>query len=245
MKLFLMLLLLLYVIVLEPVRSVGSKTETLHMAVYENPTPLSGFIELKTYIVDALKKENIEIEYHPVPNMRSSELVQSGKLDAQLIVAKEIQDYFPELIFTKNPVVITNMKVAYLKTNKKFDYNNLKKFHGAFILNNVAIKKMALKRGLSFTEVKAPPQAFELLERKYVDYVILSEEVIAAFIKADPRRQRIFTTDSHTFYRMPLYMAFNKKLKPLVPKVERALQKALHDQLPKYPMLQTLINKDI
>jgi ABC-type amino acid transport substrate-binding protein len=201
--------------------------------------------ELQEYIIDALKRENIDVIYLPTPLLRGASLIESGSLDGEMPSSKENLKYFSNITYLKNPVIFTNLKIVYLRANKKYSYENLPNLQGAITLNNTILKDLSDKRSLQTTEVPTIPQAFEVLEKQRVDYLILSEDIAKGFMKAEPQKGNLFAIDSRFSELVPLYFAINSKKSFLLPKIEKALRAACQGDLQKYPHIKDLINKTL
>jgi ABC-type amino acid transport substrate-binding protein len=223
----------------------AAKSEVLRLGTFDHVTQYKTTQEIQEYVADALKKENIQIIYIPTPILRGASLVQSGAIDGEMPSSKISLRYSHDnIIFLKNPLFFSNLKVIYLRANIKYSFENLPKLQGAVILNNVFMKDLANKKSLQIIEVAGIDLAFKSLEKKRVDYIIISEDIAKNFLQENPQSEKLFVIDSHVVEEIPFYLSLNSGKSSLIPRIEKALREASRADLQKYPHIKNMINKN-
>lgn len=223
--------------------SFAAKSEVLQIGSYEHVIQFNILRELQQYVAEALQKENIQVKYLPAPVLRGGSLVQSGEIDGEMPSSKENLKYFSHIVFVKSPLLYTNLKVIHLSSDKNYAYENLPKLRGVMTLNNSTLRKVAKERNLKLLEVIHIEQAFEMLEKKRVDYLIISEDIAKNFLQDRPDREKLFTIDSPVVAQVPFYFGLSSRKSFLIPRIEKALTQASRADLQKYPLIKNLLNK--
>lgn len=220
------------------------EAENLNIGTYEHLTSLDKIFKLKEFTSEALKKENINITFYSTPFLRSAEQVQKGTLDGIFPCGKDIPKLFPNIVLIEPAFLFTNLIAVSLKENKGFSVKDLEKMQGASILNNIGVRDFAQKRNLKVLEVAEPQQAFELLEKKRVEFVLISQDVAGAFLELHPALRDKFHLNPEILVKSAQYFALYRKKSYLAPKIKKAFRKALHEDIKKYPQLKAIVNKD-
>lgn len=224
--------------------SFAKKKEVLRIAVYEHLQTLAKDVGFRDFVVKALEKEDIQLEFYPVPILRAAEMVQDGKLDGQLPSGKDVKKYFPNIIFIEPPLLVSKLMVVYLKSNNEFDINMLSKMQGSIILNHVAADEFAKEKKLQIIEANDPFQALELLEKKRIDYILISDIVFENILRRYPQKKNLLQVDPKPLIEVPYYFSLNRKKEYLIPKIQKALRQAIREDLENYPHIKNIINKN-
>ncbi|WP_413290908.1 substrate-binding periplasmic protein [Bdellovibrio sp. HCB337] len=220
------------------------KAESLNIGTYDHLKSLDQIFRLKDFASEALKKENFDVTFHSTPVLRSAELVQKGTLDGIFPCSSDIPKIFPDVILIEPPILYTHLIAVSLKEDKAFSVANLEKMRGTSILNNLGVQDFAQKRNLKILEVAQPQQAFELLEKKRVEFILLSQDVALAFLELHPNLKDKIQLNPEILVEAAQYFAISKKKSHLAPKIKKALKQALHENLKKYPHLKDIANKN-
>ncbi|MBS1971216.1 MAG: transporter substrate-binding domain-containing protein [Bdellovibrionales bacterium] len=237
------LLLFLTTIMLLPA---APAAESIHisLAAQESFVALPVIIDLKEFITNALKKENIVVTFVPLPVTRGTSLADKGELDGEMIRDKESIEGFSNLITSTHPLAVVHFKAVYLKSNTKFKHENMKDFRCGTLLNNRQVQAKLEADKIKCLEFKSPMQTFQLVKAGRIDYVLLANEIIDGFFERNPSWKEIYVIDEKPYTDMRLYLVLNKKRADLIPVIEKALRAAIKSELPKYKRLQQGINKN-
>lgn len=220
------------------------KAESLSVATYEHLEQLDKVFKLKAFVIEALKKENIDVTFQSAPFLRSVDQVQSGQVDGLFPCGSDIPKLFSNIVLIDSPVLYTNLIAVSLKEDNAFSIKNLEKLQGASILNNLGVREFAKKRSLKLLEVASPQQAFELLEKKRIEFILISQDVATVVLDAKPTLREKVQLNTEVLDEARQYFALNKAKLYLAPKIRSAFKRALHDDLAKYPQIKLIANKN-
>lgn len=216
----------------------------ISLAAQESFVALPVIVDLKEFIAEALKKENILVTFVPLPVTRGTSLADKGELDGEMIRDKESIKGFSNLITSTHPLAIVHFKAVYLKSNTKYTHEKMKDFRCGTLLNNRQMQIRLEADKIKCLEFKSPKQTFQLVKAGRVDYALLAGEIIDAFFENNPDLKDTYTVDDKPYAEMQLYLVLNKKHADLMPVIEKALRAAIKSELPKYKRLQQGINKN-
>lgn len=220
----------------EPVR--------LSLASQETFVALPVIVDIKEFITKALKKENIDVTFVPLPVTRGTSLVDKGEIDGEMLRDKDSIEGFKNLVTSTNPLAIVDYVAVYLQSNKKFSHAKMKDLSCATLLNNRTIQHQMDIDKMKCLELKNLSQIFQMLKARRVDYILMAREVIESYCEKIPDWRKIYAIDEQPFASMPLYLILNKKHAALMPVVEKALRAAIKNDLQNYPRMQKGFNKN-
>ncbi|QDK38649.1 ABC transporter substrate-binding protein [Bdellovibrio sp. NC01] len=218
--------------------------ETLSLYVTPGYEHIPAYKESIDFISGVVKDAGYEVKLTEAPRKRGPTMVDNGEIDALPI--RSAQD-FPEaknLINTSFPIAFTTFKVVALKKNSTFIESQLKKFQGAIVLNNFALKAEGQKRKLNIIEINNEyVDLLKMLQAGRVDYVIMPQEFIHSFLTSDKNLEKSLLVSKKSFVDLPLYFAINKNHKNALPKIEASFRKALRGNTDSLIYIKHSLNK--
>ncbi|WP_413290884.1 substrate-binding periplasmic protein [Bdellovibrio sp. HCB337] len=219
--------------------------ETLVIAVPVNLEKTAPFVELKTYVAEALAKEDIQIEYVPLSIDRSTFMVEKGELDGELVRESRVIRRSAKSIMTSFPIAHSDFIVVHRKQIKNFTEDKLSEYAGVMFYCAVVTRDALSKRNAKVVSVDSLEHALKLLENGRADYTILPEPIIDAAKIQYAKDFKNLVVRKNPLDHTDLYFYVRKNKSYLMPKVEKAFKKASNEPLEKYHYLPEYLNRKI
>jgi ABC-type amino acid transport substrate-binding protein len=184
----------------------------------QGPVVLSDIAE--SVVSEACRRNNIKVEFIPVPPLRSAVMADNGELDGELIRVMDFIQAHPNRIRISTPVSRVDIALYSLHAeDARLTRDELAKRTTAIARGIFAVNKHTAS--LSPTEASSLKNAFMMLENKRVEQVIFlsietDEYLRTAGLQGIYKHPVMWVTE-------PLYVSLNKRHTELADKLNKTL----------------------